>query len=364
MRPRGGTFNDKHVDVHGWCILDARIDLFEPHVTGSMTRQERPDLRIHSYYLTTQRFNFKVLAFTMNAVISKMLPEYSRWLLILLIVLLGLALFLLALPYTGILADQVSGITVKARFRGSWPPDNSSLELQHTSTAKGGKPSVEQQLQQEFNCSGQDFAKDTSCSLADASRYFVCNRRSPRTGAFVAGSSAWEAYDNCGVKPGIKPGACLFKQQQQQQRTQISNNASMNARVTMTKSLNGSSTRRRLQQTQQQQHKQKQQAQQEQHQTQYIVILGDSQGMHYTEAVVRGLQDAGAMCNMQKQESGAAYFGDPAYRQQDCSGCSSSLTRCTHPATQVQLMGLTYSNCSISAVQYLQLLSRQYPVLH
>jgi hypothetical protein len=61
--------------------------------------------------------------------------------------------------------------------------------------------------------------------------------------------------------------------------------------------------------------------------------------MHYTEGIVRGLQASGANCNMQKREGSADYFGDPAgiaYGQQDCSGCASSLTRCTHPDTQVR----------------------------
>jgi hypothetical protein len=91
--------------------------------------------------------------------------------------------------------------------------------------------------------------------------------------------------------------------------------------------INSRSSLRRLRQAQQQQ----------QHLTQYIVI---PQGMHYTEAVVRGLRAAGATCTVQKRESEASYFGDPAgivYRQQDCSGCSSSLTRCIHPSTQVIL---------------------------
>jgi hypothetical protein len=236
------------------------------------------------------------------------------------------AVVLLVIPYKNYIASQLSGISIRSCCSFSvLRPADSSLEQRGTSTAvtaaRGGSsaPHNQQpQLQLEFNCSTDAFTNNTSCALADASRYFVCNKRYPRTGAFVAGSSDWRAFGNCALKP------CLFQQQQQQQ--QPSNVSALVAKA----ATNSSAGLRRLRQAQQQQ----------QDRTQYIVILGDSQGMHYTEAVVRGLRATGASCTVQKRESSASYFGDPAgivYRKQDCSGCSSSLTRCIHPSTQVNL---------------------------
>ncbi|KAF6259146.1 hypothetical protein COO60DRAFT_1045481 [Scenedesmus sp. NREL 46B-D3] len=125
------------------------------------------------------------------------------------------------------------------------------------------------------------------------------------------------------------PGACLFRPQQHHN----SGNASMAASLYANSSA-GSKSSTSLRET----HRTQLQQQQHQEQTQYIVVLGDSQGMHYTEGMVRGLRAAGASCTLQKRESGVEYFGEPAglaYRQQDCSGCFSSLTHCIHPTTQV-----------------------------
>jgi hypothetical protein len=270
-----------------------------------------------------------------------MLLERNRTV-VLLVLLVSCAVFFLLFPYKNGIVDQVSGITVKARFKRSspWPADNSSLELQNSIPAAAGDRSASTQQQQlwlELNCSTTVFPNETACSLVDASRYFVCNRRYPRTGAFVAGSSAWDAYGNCRVKPGVQPGACLFERKQQQHQKQ--NQHSNASAVASTADLNSTASSNRTGMHTVNLAQQLQQQQQHQNQMQYIVVLGDSQGMHYTEALVRGLQAAGANCNMQKQESGADYFGDPAgiaYGQQDCSGCASSLTQCTHSTTQVR----------------------------
>lgn len=259
--------------------------------------------------------------------------------LVLLVVLLSSAVVLLLLPYRDLVTDQLLGITINARFKRSspWPADNTTLEQHATGTraaAEETRSLGQQNLQLELNCSARVFANDTSCSLADASRHFVCTKRYPRTGAFVAGSNgAWQAYGNCGFQPGIKHGACLFRKLQLEQPSNAS-----------TSQANGSADSNSTAGSSSSKAKQAQQQQQRQDQTQYIVVLGDSQGMHYTEGLVRGLQATGASCNMQKRESGADYFGDPVgitYGQQDCGGCASSLTRCVHPDTQVCLSVLS-----------------------
>jgi hypothetical protein len=216
-----------------------------------------------------------------------------------LLFLIGAAVFTY-LPESGSSRWQAQGAVSKGRLAVDDCLDGAA-------DAAGRRSFSKQQLQLDFDVSTTAFSRETSCSFADASRFFVCHKRYPRMGALSAGSSAkWQAFGNCGAKPGITPGACLFQKQQHDKQTW-------------------------------------RQQPQQQDQTQYIVVLGDSQGLRYKDAIVRGLQAAGASCNMQKRETGADYYGDPAgiiYGQQDCSGCASTLTRCVHPDTQVMLASL------------------------
>jgi hypothetical protein len=257
-----------------------------------------------------------------------MLPEWgcSRRLL-LLVILLTSAFNMLLVHYKHILVDQVLGVAVRFRRVDPWLTNN-SLEQLNTSRAGCGN-SLEQQQQQQLllglHCTIKDFANETSCSLADASLYFVCNKRYPRTGAFVAGSSAWKAFGNC----GISTGAYLLKEQTQrhQQQSGDTNTIASTATANNPASAGIPDT---LQSAQQQKREEP---------AQYIVVLGDSQGKRYAVATMKGLQALGAQCKVQKREIGVEYFGSRAeleYRQQECSGCSSFLARCTHPTTKVR----------------------------
>lgn len=293
--------------------------------------------------------------------------------LLLLVLLLGSAALLLLLPYKSAVVDHVAGLTIHKGFQRNFPWSAGDSEQERRgnvdSGARGGGASrgrggrgtgwegvegaqigpvllrsskdEQRQLQLEFQCSTNEFFDSTPCSLVDASRYFVCNRRYPRTGQLVANSSAWQAYGNCELKPGTRPGACLFQRRQRHippsNVSSVENAPSANSSAGSNSTADGSTGGL-------------QQAQQQQNHAEYIVILGDSQGMHYTEGLVRGLQALGANCSLLKREAGADYFGDPAgiaYRETDC-GCPSFLTRCVHPTTQARKFSDTMERSRLS----------------
>lgn len=151
-------------------------------------------------------------------------------------------------------------------------------------------------------CNGMDFVHTTSCSFMDASHYFACRAKYPRTGSFIPSSASWQAYGVCKAKPQDIPGACLFQQQQNSGQPKDAP---------------------------------------------YIVVLGDSQGMNYAVSMIKHLNRSGAECHRQQHEKTSgqrggdvSYFGVPnaVARTQDCSACTSFRTRCVHPRNNTTVL--------------------------